>query len=86
MKILLCRAQCNGPALMRTGSYGGPQQYHTIGSFPPGYPLKYRCRRCGQMQTITPQEFNRLPDMTEDQIRHASCSVTDYSELGATVN
>ena len=85
MRILPC-VSCHAPALMRTSDYGGPPQYHTVGGFPPGHPLKYRCRRCGQMQVITSQQFNRLPTMTEEQVRHESCSVMDYSEFGASVN
>ena len=74
MKILPC-GRCNDAALMSRGRNGGPSLYHTVGGFTGGI-HRYTCKRCGQVGSFTSAQFNRLPDMTEDQLIHESCSVT----------
>lgn len=77
MKILPCKGhKCFGrPA---TASKGGI--IHTMGSMRSGV-HKYTCRSCGNRNTITSAEFNRLPEMTRDEIDHPSCDLTLPEEV-----
>jgi len=49
--------------------------------------MRYLCVRCGRTTVLSSAEFVRLPDMTADEIRAASCDIdaSALDEPGAPV-
>lgn len=79
MRYLPC-STCHAPALATKAGL-----LHCAARIAGGS-VKYLCRRCGRVTVLSAAEFVRLPMMTADEIKHASCDISaadvpaDYDE------
>jgi hypothetical protein len=69
MKLLPCE-KCQRPALATREGYLWCASKLSLPLF------RYKCKRCGSLNSITSQEFASLPRMTDEEIKAKTCDIT----------
>lgn len=63
MKHLPCE-HCRSGAYLGTGAREEPMVVGRVHRFP----YRYRCSRCKKLTTLSVADYNRAPELTEDQV------------------